>query len=113
MEELNRVKDTKLKVAAVRNDSFGADLINVAGLVHGRDIISQLAAEDPGDFVMVPHVMWRGPLEDPLLIDDLRPIHLARAFKIPIVGVGNTVEEMFEVLEDWEPHIMSGALVKA
>lgn len=108
IEKLNREKGTRFQVAAIRNDAFGADLINVAGLVHGVDTIAQLKEFDTlGDFVLLPHVMLKDPEDDPMTIDDYRPVQLSKALKVPIVGSGNTAEELLEVLTNWTDHVMS------
>lgn len=108
IDKLNRAKGSHFQVAAIRNDAFGADLINVAGLVHGVDTITQLQDFDSlGDFVLVPHVMLKDPVDDPMTIDDYRPVQLSRALKVPIVGSGNTAEELLEVLANWPAHVMS------
>jgi len=105
--EINARWDTCLKVAAIRNDAFGAELINVAGLVHGTDITRQLADEELGEMVVLPHVMLKDPEEDPILIDDFYPRHLARKLGCPIVGTGNTASELLAVLANWRDHILA------
>ncbi len=108
IEDLNRRHQTAFKVAAIRNDAFGADLINVAGLVHGSDVIAQLKdRDDLGDCIVMPHVMLKDPVDDPLMIDDLRPLHLSRALKKPIVGTGNTAEDLLKTLSNWRAHLLS------
>lgn len=104
---INRRWNTNLRVAAIRNDSFGADLINVAGLVHAKDIIAQLMVEDLGDFVVIPQVMLKDPAEDPIFIDDLYPRHIARALNVPIVGTGNGADDLLRVLTDWRGHLLA------
>lgn len=99
--------DTQLRVAGIRNESFGADLINVAGLVHGVDIAQQLQSSDLGDFVVIPHVMLKDPIEDPIMIDDWYPEHLAQALGVPVVGTGNKVHDLLDVLEDWRANILA------
>ena len=111
IHRLNADFQTNFKVASVRNDAFGPDLINVAGLVHGKDIIAQLKGRDLGSFVLLPHVMLKDAVDDPLLIDNYRPQQLARSLGVPLVTAGNSCEEMFEVLEHWRDHVAASPLV--
>lgn len=106
--DFNKARNTQIQVVPIRNVSFGEDLINVAGLVHGQDTIEQLQErESLGDFVVMPHVMLKDPEDDHLMIDDYRPVHLSKSLKLPIVGTGNTAEELLEVLANWQAHILS------
>ncbi|CAM2065819.1 DUF512 domain-containing protein [Sulfidibacter corallicola] len=107
MDRLNAHFGTSIQVAAIRNDSFGPTLITVAGLVHGRDTIMQLRGKDLGDFVVLPHVMMKDPHQDPILIDNYYPKHLAAMLKVPIVGTGNTAVELLDVLSDWKSHVLA------
>ncbi len=104
IKRLNQEKKTQLKVAVIRNDAFGPDLINVAGLVHGVDIINQCAKRDLGDFLLLPHVMLKDAVDDPVLVDDFGPKKLSKALGVPVVGSGNTAAELFEVLTSWKEH---------
>ncbi len=108
IEELNAQKQASLSVATIRNDAFGADLINVAGLVHGVDIINQCKNRNLGDFVLFPQVMLKDPEDDPILIDDYGPNKMASALGKPIVCSGNTAGELLDVLENWQDHQLRG-----
>ena len=105
-KRINHKYNTQLRVAPIRNDAFGPDLITVAGLVTGGDTMAQISDTDLGDFVILPHVMLKDPL-DPLLLDDLRPEDLARSLKVPIVGSGNSAAELFQVLAGWQDHVLA------
>lgn len=107
IRQLNETRGTKLKVAAVDNHAFGADLINVAGLVHGKDILDHLSEQDVGSFVLLPHVMLKDPVEDPLLIDDHTPRGLARSLGVPVVGSGNRAQDLLMALQDWPQHLLA------
>jgi len=104
---MNAGLDTAVRVAPIRNDAFGPKLINVAGLVHGLDIFNQLRGRDLGEFVVVPHVMLKDPEDDPVLIDDWTPGKLADRLKVPIVGSGNTAQDLLAVLCDWQAHVLA------
>lgn len=67
-ETFKRCHNLKCKVVAIRNDFFG-EKIDVAGLVIGRDIISQLKSEDLGNELIIPSIMLRR--EGDMFLDDL------------------------------------------
>lgn len=108
IEQVNQKCGTQLRVVAILNESFGADHINVAGLIHGQDILDQVGrGKELGDFLLLPHVMLKDPVEDPLLIDDYTPIQLSRQLSVPIVGCPNSAEQLLEVLANWEDYILT------
>ena len=104
IERLNQKAGTRLKVAVISNNSFGPDLINVAGLVHGVDIIEQTKGTDLGDFLLLPHVMLKDPEEDRILVDNYSPSRISQALNVPVIGSGNSATELFEALSDWKAH---------
>ena len=106
-EHWNHRFGTRLRVGAIRNDAFGPRLINVAGLVHGRDTIDQLRGSDLGEFLVVPHVMLKDAADDPVLIDNLYPRDLARELAVPVVGCGNTCNDLLAVLPCWRDHVLA------
>lgn len=105
--ELNRLARTNLRVAAIHNDALGRDLINVAGLVHGGDIIGQLRGQELGELIVLPHVMLKDPVDDPILVDDYTPARLASALGVPVVGSGNSAKEMLITLADWRSFVLA------
>lgn len=107
IEQLNQSFGTALRVAPIRNDAFGPTLITVAGLVHGRDTVLQLRGSDVGDFVVVPHVMLKDADEDPIMIDNYYPKHLASLLKVPVVATPNTAAGLLDVLTDWREHVLA------
>ena len=48
----------RIDVYEIRNDFFG-EMITVAGLVTGRDVIAQLAGKDLGKVLILPDTMIR------------------------------------------------------
>lgn len=104
VNEANARYDTSLKVRIIANNAFGADLINVAGLVHGRDIIEQLDGEELGDFLLIPQVMLKDG-DDQLMVDDFEPRHLAQRLGLPVVVSGNEATELLTVLKSWQAHV--------
>ncbi len=81
-KELEEVlNDTVVKVYDIRNDFFG-EMITVAGLLTGQDIIAQLKDEDLGDRLILPQCVLRSG-ED-VFLDDYRLCDLENSLQVPI-----------------------------
>lgn len=86
-----------MQVIPIRNDYFG-ELITVAGLVTGTDIINQLKDRDLGDYLVMPSSMLRAG--ESVLLDDLTVADLEKALQIKIRIVKSTGISLLEVLDD-------------
>ncbi len=64
------------EVIAVPNRTFG-ETVTVAGLLAGSDVLAALVDHEPGDVVVLPEAMFRGPKGQTL--DEKTPKDLARA----------------------------------
>ncbi|MCB1041914.1 MAG: DUF512 domain-containing protein [Acidobacteria bacterium] len=104
--KMNEDHGTRVRVRAIVNDSFGSDLITVAGLVHGRDMMDQLADEELGDFIAIPQVMLRDG-DDQIMVDDYAPHHLAQKFHRPVVVTPNEADGFLRVLSNWQAHVVA------
>lgn len=81
-KELEEVlNDTVVKVYDIRNDFFG-EMITVAGLLTGQDIIAQLKDEDLGDRLILPQCVLRSG-ED-VFLDDYRLCDLENSLQVHI-----------------------------
>ena len=81
-KELEEVlDDTVVKVYDIRNDFFG-EMITVAGLLTGQDIIAQLKDEDLGDRLILPQCVLRSG-ED-VFLDDYRLCDLENSLQVHI-----------------------------
>jgi len=80
-EEFDQIAGTSLTVAPVINDRLGGT-ITVAGLLMGKDVVAQLRDRDPGDFVILPRVMFDHP--QGISLDDLSPGDIARELNRPV-----------------------------
>ncbi len=76
----------RLRVQAVVNRVFG-ELITVAGLVTGQDILQQLAGKPLGQGVLLPGVMLRH--EQDRFLDDLTLEELQSRLGVPVTAVEN------------------------
>ncbi|MCE5197228.1 MAG: DUF512 domain-containing protein [Negativicutes bacterium] len=73
---LNQTPELQVTVQPISNHFFG-ETVTVAGLITGRDILSQLSAE-AGELVLIPSVMLRDAGD--LFLDDIRPQEIVRKF---------------------------------
>ncbi len=87
--------ETKTKVYGIRNDFFG-NMITVAGLVTGKDIIAQLKDEDLGDMVIMPSCMLR--MGESVLLDDITVEDIRKALQTDIRIVKSGGSALIDVL---------------
>lgn len=82
-------------VYAIKNNFFGGG-VNVAGLVTGSDIISQLNGKDLGDIMLIPHSMLRD--DDGIFLDDVTVEEVEKSLNVKIEAVTNDGYEFIEKL---------------
>ena len=91
----------KINVYKIRNDFFG-ESITVAGLLTGKDILSQLQSEAMagrlGDKLLLPKVCLRA--EGDLFLDGMTPAELSDALGVKIEFVPNDGYELLAALKD-------------
>lgn len=73
--------DTRITVYDIRNDFFG-EMITVAGLLTGQDIMAQLQDKDLGDRLILPQCVLRSG-ED-VFLDDYRLCDLEKSLQVHI-----------------------------
>ena len=81
----------------IRNDFFG-ELITVAGLITGQDLMKQLQEEDLGDALLLPCNMFRSG-ED-VFLDDVTLEEVCEKLHTPIRIVGNSGQEFIHAIID-------------
>jgi putative radical SAM enzyme (TIGR03279 family) len=79
--EFDQIAGTALTVVPVINERLG-ETITVAGLLMGRDVIAQLRDRDPGEFVVLPRMMFDHP--QGISLDDVSPRDVARELNRPV-----------------------------
>ena len=90
------VEGLNIRVIPIRNDFFG-ELINVAGLLTGRDIADQLAGRDLGDELLLPRVSLRA--EGDLFLCGMTPDELSEKLgRIPLRFVPADGTELIRAL---------------
>ena len=82
MEKITRqYSEKKVHVYAVRNDFFG-EMITVAGLLTGQDIMKQLAGKELGQRLLLPCCMFRSGEE--VFLDDVTRQEVKTALQVPV-----------------------------
>lgn len=72
------------QVVAIRNDFFG-QLVSVAGLVTGQDLVKQLKGQELGERVLISANMLRDGGD--VFLDDMTPQQVSAELGVPIVPV--------------------------
>ncbi len=85
----------RVKVRPIVNDFFG-HMINVSGLVVGRDLISQLKTESLGEEVLIPRCMLRQG-ED-VFLDDVTLSDAIDALGVTVTPVENSGQELLDAM---------------
>jgi putative radical SAM enzyme (TIGR03279 family) len=96
LERLQLRCETQLDLVAIENRFFG-DQVGVAGLITGRDLLEQLAQQDPGQGIILPKVMLKAGAE--MFLDDLTLEDLRRQLKCPVIAVESSPWGILEGLE--------------
>ncbi len=87
--------ETITEVVGIRNDFFG-NMITVAGLVTGQDILAQLKDRQLGDYIIMPSSMLRAG--ESVLLDDLTVEDLQKALQTNIRIVKSGGSALIDVL---------------
>ncbi len=82
-ELMRRVPTLNINVYRIRNDFFGKN-ITVAGLVIGKDLLSQLDGKPLGDRLIIPSVMLRA--EGDMFLDSMTVDKLSKSLGVPIIS---------------------------
>lgn len=84
-----------VNVVPIKNEFFG-EMINVSGLVTGRDLINQLKDLDLGEELLIPEVMLR--YEGDMFLDDVTLDDARRELNIKITPVRNNGEDLLKAV---------------
>jgi len=74
-------------VYPIRNDFFGHN-ITVAGLVTGRDLLTQLQGKNLGDRLLIPRVMLKA--DENIFLDDMTLDDLSKSLGVPVIPTDTT-----------------------
>ena len=95
--EEHSITGVEVKVYAIRNTFFG-ESVTVAGLVTGKDLISQMKKRN-ADAVLITECMLRA--EDQRFLDDVTLDEARRALGVPIVPVGRRGDELLDAIVNY------------
>ena len=97
--DLNTIGNLRVDLRCIANTLFG-DEVTVSGLITGNDLLEQVGADEVGDTVVLPRVMFDD--EGVRTIDDLTVEDLRRGFGRPVALV-DSIRELAEVLAQDAP----------
>lgn len=102
-EKINE-KNPKIKVDCYKiiNKFFG-ETITVAGLLTGKDIISQLKGKISSKYLIMPDNMFRkgyeqGSVEDKVMLDDLRIKDIEEALGVKVIVCNYSGEDLIKLI---------------
>ena len=100
LDEVRRVyPGRRIHLYAIRNDFFG-ELITVAGLITGQDLIAQLKGKELGERLLLPSVMFKSGEE--VFLDDVTRSEAEAALQIPINIVKSSGYDLVSAILDPE-----------
>ena len=94
VDELERLSGVRLTVAPIRNERLG-ETVTVAGLLMGRDVITQLATRNLGELVILPCIMFDHPTG--VALDDVSVADISSALGRP-VALAATMGDVLDAL---------------
>ena len=89
----------KIHLYPIRNDFFG-EMITVAGLITGQDLVAQLKGKPLGSRLLLPSVMFKSGEE--VFLDDMTRIQAEAALQIPINIVKSGGYDLLSAILDRE-----------
>ena len=97
MAEQMQEKCPKLdvNVYSIRNDFFG-EMITVAGLITGQDLVAQLKNQELGEKLLLPCSMLRSGEE--VFLDDMTVSEVSEALQVEIEIVGNSGQDFVDAV---------------
>lgn len=85
----------QIQVIPIRNEFFG-ELITVAGLITGQDLIKQLSGRDLGDRLLLPVCMFRSGEET--FLDDRTREDVQTALQVPVDIVKSSGQDLVDAV---------------
>ena len=92
LPRLNAIGNLTVNLQVVRNTLFGAS-VTVAGLLSGRDFVTQLSDKDLGSAVWTTDRILNSNGE--LTLDDMTLSRIGRQMGVPLIVAGDSVLEIF------------------
>lgn len=92
-----RYPQKKIHIYPIRNDFFG-EMITVAGLLTGQDVVKQLAEKELGERLLLPIAMFRSG-ED-VFLDDMTREEVQKTLQIPVNIVKSSGQDFVRLVLD-------------
>ncbi|HIT64716.1 MAG TPA: DUF512 domain-containing protein [Candidatus Ventrimonas merdavium] len=92
---MERHPKIRIQVIPIRNEFFG-ELITVAGLITGQDLIKQLSGRDLGDRLLLPVCMFRSGEET--FLDDRTREDVQTALQVPVDIVKSSGQDLVDAV---------------
>ncbi|MBC8312504.1 MAG: DUF512 domain-containing protein [Candidatus Marinimicrobia bacterium] len=89
---LNKIKNLHVNLVEIKNDFYG-DMVTVAGLLSGQDIIHQLKDEDIGEAVWCSHRILND--EGEVTLDDMTLAEMSKQLGVPVNVSHDSILEIF------------------
>ena len=107
LEELGKIyPGRKVHLYRIRNDFFG-EMITVAGLITGQDLIAQLKDKPLGERLLLPSCMFKSGEE--VFLDDITKSEVEAALQIPVNIVKSSGYDLVNAVLDPEEAAMQTA----
>lgn len=90
-----RYPQKKIHLHAIRNEFFG-EMITVAGLITGQDIIKQLSGQNLGERLLLPACMFRSGEE--VFLDDVTRSQVQNALQVPVNIVKSSGQDLVNAI---------------
>ncbi len=87
--------NVKIRVYDIRNDFFG-ELITVAGLVTGQDLMAQLKDKPLGERLLLPSVMFKA--DEEIFLDDFSRKDVERALQVKVNIVKSSGQDLIDAM---------------
>ena len=98
-DNLERVyPNIKIHVYEIRNDFFG-EMITVAGLITGTDLIAQLKEKEIGETLILPDTMFR--FQEDILLDDVRVTEVESALHCRVDIVKSNGMDLIDIVSKY------------
>ncbi len=92
---MEKYTNTKIHIYCIRNDFFG-EMITVAGLITGQDLIAQLKDKQLGDRLLLPCNMFRS--EEEVFLDDVTLSEVSKALQVRTDIVKSSGRDFIEAI---------------
>lgn len=92
---MEKYTNTKIHIYCIRNDFFG-EMITVAGLITGQDLIAQLKDKQLGERLLLPCNMFRS--EEEVFLDDVTLSEVSKALQVRTDIVKSSGRDFIEAI---------------